>query len=834
MGLCAAIYLVLVKLRVENEIGYVSACNFGATFNCDAVQSSKESLVLGIPISIWAIPTYFVMLVLAWFGLQEAQESDSRETQAKRVSALNILVLLGTVSIVYSCYLAYIQYVKIGAFCLFCSVMYVAQIGTTVCAALATPTRFSQCFTEGFKAALGASQPIALSALVFGLSLGASIFWFEHEKEFTYHSGAHNTLTKVAQLISVQHYEEAVTLLTPLTKRQDEYRNTAESLMKRAIDGQMGGALALQPAPAPEVPVAVVPTSTATKNSPNVASKTPTGTPKKAKVGGRRTDMGWSYFEVPITSDDFVLGPSTATVTFVEFADFECAYCRMLSSHVKQIRNKYKDKVRFVFKFYPMDGACNPRMGGERMHPDGCGTAKASYCAGKQGKFWEFHDSLFSHQGQNQPEKVRGYMEALGLDMAKYDACLKSDAPGNRIRNDVRVAAQAGINGTPRAYINNRLMSGAGSVSIIEYYIMHALKNPSMPAVAAKAVAPTVQMGPMAQGTTQKGSFWIDRYEAAIDKEGRAVSLAGAAPAYVSWFGARDACKAAGKRLCSEEEWASACTGAPAIDNNKNGWFNDDDIEGFRYPYGPFYERGHCHDGQKILTGDPIKTGQKHACRTKAGVYDMTGNVAEWIENDKKKASMVGGNFGSGEGAACNRRGTMFGPGLANNTTGFRCCADQRVLNATHKVSELRANQGVLIGRPVPDFTIKTADGRQIKSSSLKGKVTYITFYASWCGSCKRELPELKSWQTEWGKKKFEVLAIGVDRYEKFSKDFADKYELNYTVAFDPEAKSMGPFNIVAMPTSFVVDKKGIIRHRIVGFKKEDVPGTKAVIKNLL
>ena len=77
------------------------------------------------------------------------------------------------------------------------------------------------------------------------------------------------------------------------------------------------------------------------------------------------------------------------------------------------------------------------------------------------------------------------------------------------------------------------------------------------------------------------------------------------------------------------------------------------------------------------------------------------------------------------------------------------------------------------------------------------------------------------------------MVAIGVDRHEKFSRDFAEKYEAKYTVALDPDAKAMGPFDISAMPTSFVVDRKGVIRHKIVGFKKEEVPQTKRVIEGL-
>ncbi len=195
---------------------------------------------------------------------------------------------------------------------------------------------------------------------------------------------------------------------------------------------------------------------------------------------------------------------------------------------------------------------------------------------------------------------------------------------------------------------------------------------------------------------------------------------------------------------------------------------------------------------------------------------------------------MVGGNFGSGEGAACNRRGTMFGPGIRNNTTGFRCCADTAVANATNSKADLATLEGDLIGRQVPEFTIKTTDDKTVDKTTWKGKVSYITFFASWCGSCKRELPELKIWQEELGPKGFQVVAIGVDRYSKQSEDFAKKYEPNYPIALDPDSTAMTEFDISAMPTSFVVDKGGVIRQRIVGFKKEEVPGLRAAIEKLL
>ena len=874
VGIGAAAYLVLVKLQVEYSVGFVSACNFGAEFNCDAVQVSKYSTVLGIPVAIWAIPFYFAMMALAWFGAREP-DADNPEVARRAVISTDMLVLLSGGSMVYAVFLAWIQYSDIGTFCPYCLLMYGMQLGVFVLAVLATPTRFVDSLKNGLRGLLSGEGPVVALAAAFALVLAVSLIWFNHERHRSYHQGAKDAITAVKVAIADGEFEKALSILGKLTERDDMYRQEAESLKIRAIDAQYAadsfGPIPQQPPPQqpqqPQQPQPAQPSQP--QHQPTVAQAQPQPQPQPQAVPqpqaqpaaqpatpaqpvaahpprpaapitqlptpqGRKTELGWSYFAVPITADDFVHGPAGAPVTIVEFADFECGYCRILSQNLKRIRTAHPTDVKMVFKFYPMDGACNPRMGGERMHPDACDASKAAYCAGVQGKFWEAHDKLFTMQKNNQSDKLRGYMEELGVDTAKWDICMQSEAPLARIRNDVRVAARAGIHGTPRMYINNRLVSGASSVSILEYYIQKAKENPQMAAAPVQVVAPTADMAPMVAVQTAKGTTYIDRFEAAIDKQGRAVSLPNVAASQASWYEARDACKAGGKRLCTEEEWASACTGTPAVDNNGNGWFNDDDIEGFRYPYGAFYEGGACHDGQKTLTGNPIRTGAKGACRTQAGVYDLAGNIAEWIENDEAKASMVGGNFGSGEGAACNRRGTMFGPGIRNNTTGFRCCADTAVANATQDPAALRPREADLIGRTLPKFEVQDTAGNTVDSSTFRGKVTYVTFFASWCGSCKRELPELKIWQEELGPRGFQVIAIGVDRNQKQSEDFAAKYEPNYTIALDPNSTAMTQFDISAMPTSFVVDKDGVVRQRIVGFKKEEVPSLRRTIEQLL
>ncbi len=859
IGIAIAAYLALVKLKGLYFIDFQSSCNVSQAVNCDAVQRSDHSTVLGVPLSVWAIGTYCAFIALAWVGLRRSQDQDTAAREDAE-SAIDVLAFGSGLTVLYSVYLAYVQKTQIGASCLFCYGMYATQLGVFVAALVASPKGIGA-VAAGARSLFGRFAVLGPAAVAFGVGTAAGLFWYVREEQHLYVAGSDKAIADVRDLMDEQKYAEAIDALGKLTDRTDTYGAKARRLRDEAFARQFGedpaaSAAAPTPAPAdaagsPAVPTAPPPTPSGPAASPAVvaapavaqpsmpapppapAGRVPAGSP--GKTGGKLTDLGWSIFHVPITDDDFVFGAEDAPITVVEFADFECGYCKMLSETIHTIRDKWKDKARFVFKFYPMDGDCNPRMGGEKMHPDGCTAAKASYCAGKQGKFWEAHDKLFTMQKANQPDKVRGYMGELGVDLAAFDACLASPAPQNRINNDIRLAAIAGINGTPRMYINGRLLSGASSVSIIEYYLQKAGEAPA--AVAAPvAAAPTAELSAMVEVTTAKGKVFIDRFEASIDTAGRAVSLPGVKPTQASWFEAKEACEKGGKRLCSEEEWVSACAGTPAVDDNGNGWFNDDTIEGNRYPYGVFYDAGSCHDDQETLTGAPTTTASKTACVTQAGIYDLTGNLSEWIDNDQNRASLVGGNFGTGEGAACNQRGTMFGPGLRNNTTGFRCCADAMVANATTDKAALVAAPTDLVGRPVPDFSIKAADGSTVDASRWKGKVSYVTFFASWCGSCKRELPEVSKWHDELSARGFQVVAIGVDQAQSQSEGFVKQHapDAKFAVALDPEATAMTEFDIAAMPTSFIVDKTGVIRRKIVGFKKEETAELRAFIEKLL
>ncbi|MGM0574286.1 MAG: vitamin K epoxide reductase family protein [Myxococcota bacterium] len=771
-GIGVAAYLVYVKLRLGYDPSFESACNYGGKFNCDQVQTHPASQLFGLPIALFAIPTYLVLAFLAAAGLR-AREGASR--------AVSYLAGIGVLTVGHAAWLAWVSHSEIGFYCPYCMVMYGVNLGVTVLAFVARGG-----VGPAVKEALGGvarfARPAPAAAAVLVLAGGLSVLTFQQTK---------------ASMIEAEKARVAAEIADA-----DTEADTSGDEAEAAEDGDEA-----KPEP---------------KRAPRK--------PPEPKL----TENGYDWFEAPVDEDDHVLGPEDAKVTYVSFKDFECGFCRYLSKQEKPLKEKYSDRVRFVFKHYPMNADCNYRMGNSRMHPGACRAARAAICAEEQDRFWDMHDVLYDKQKRFSEEQLRGYAEDLGLDMAAYDACWESERPTKKIEKDVRTAARARINGTPRVYIGNRLVTGSTATDVLDYYIQTALENPVPPA-AAEAKEADESTPRMRKASTEDGPFWIDSFEASIDGEGRAVSVPGVKPALASWFEAKAACEEAGKRLCTEEEWVSACIGQPAKDADGDGHVTDGDVQGRMYPYGPYYGKDACRDSEDEHHGEAGKTGDHPACRTPEGVYDLTGNLYEWVGHSEDDAAMMGGDWRAGSSGTCRRRTTTYGAGIKNATTGFRCCADREV-EATASADDVEATPlPDAVGDAVPsDLILETFDGGKLSPETFRGKVTYLTFFASWCGNCRKQMPAIKDWQEEWGPEGFQVVGIDVDRVRSSGERYVKTLEPNFTVAFDPSADTMSDFDIDAMPTSFIVDREGVIRKRVVGYRDHEIPGTKKAIRDLL
>lgn len=146
-------------------------------------------------------------------------------------------------------------------------------------------------------------------------------------------------------------------------------------------------------------------------------------------------------------------GRADAPVTLVEFADFQCPFCRATVSTVKQVEEKYGDKVRVVYKQFPIPS----------LHPFALKAAEASLCAEEQSKFWELHDAMYDDQSKLTVSDLKRTARRLGMDGKKFDACLDSGRYVEQVQNEQKEGTRAGVNGTPALYVNGRYVEG-GSV----------------------------------------------------------------------------------------------------------------------------------------------------------------------------------------------------------------------------------------------------------------------------------------------------------------------------------------------------------------------------------
>jgi protein-disulfide isomerase len=161
---------------------------------------------------------------------------------------------------------------------------------------------------------------------------------------------------------------------------------------------------------------------------------------------------------VTVAADDPSEGNANAPVTLVEYSDFQCPFCQRVMPTIKQLRTKYGDKVRVVWKDFPLT----------QIHPQAFVAAQAGNCAREQGKFWEYHDRLFANQAALQPESLKKYASEVGLDAAKFNECLDSSKYEARVQEALGAGMRVGISSTPTVYVNGRMINGAQPIEVFE------------------------------------------------------------------------------------------------------------------------------------------------------------------------------------------------------------------------------------------------------------------------------------------------------------------------------------------------------------------------------
>ena len=126
---------------------------------------------------------------------------------------------------------------------------------------------------------------------------------------------------------------------------------------------------------------------------------------------------------------------------------------------------------------------------------------------------------------------------------------------------------------------------------------------------------------------------------------------------------------------------------------------------------------------------------------------------------------------------------------------------------------------GVTKGQRAPDFALPTLAGARMSLSSLRGKVVIVDFWAQWCEPCTKELPQLDKLQKEFAGKNVVILAVNLDKTKDNAQKLAQQLGLSLPVLLDPAGSVAATYDLPKMPTSFLVDKKGIVRFVHEGFE---------------
>jgi len=150
---------------------------------------------------------------------------------------------------------------------------------------------------------------------------------------------------------------------------------------------------------------------------------------------------------VPV-DDAPLTGAANAPVTIIEYADYECPYCQQVNTALQKLLADYKGKLALVFKDSPLP-----------IHAHSQKAAEAAHCAGAQGKYWEYHDLLFSSK-QLDDSQLKEHARALKLDEKAFDSCLDSGAQAPTVKKFLTEAQSLQIKGTPSFVINGRFVAG--------------------------------------------------------------------------------------------------------------------------------------------------------------------------------------------------------------------------------------------------------------------------------------------------------------------------------------------------------------------------------------
>jgi Na+/H+ antiporter NhaA len=169
---------------------------------------------------------------------------------------------------------------------------------------------------------------------------------------------------------------------------------------------------------------------------------------------------------------DHIRGPDDALVTLLEYGDFECPYCGQAEAVVRELLSSSDDDVRYVWRHLPLND----------VHTSAQLAAEAAEAAAAQGRFWEYYDALFAHQGTFSPQDLLNYATQIGLDVDRFRDDLRRHEQTPRVAEDVASADSSGVSGTPTFFVNGRRHQGAYDIDTLKSVVRAARRRAGLTA----------------------------------------------------------------------------------------------------------------------------------------------------------------------------------------------------------------------------------------------------------------------------------------------------------------------------------------------------------------
>src|ERR1700687_4813602 len=161
--------------------------------------------------------------------------------------------------------------------------------------------------------------------------------------------------------------------------------------------------------------------------------------------------MTHSGFVLPVSKRDHTLGPANAPANLLEYGDYECPHCGAAYPVVEALRERLGGLLQFAYRHFPLS----------QMHPHAQLAAEAAEAAGAQGKFWDMHDTFFTHQDALDGAHLMLYAAAIGPDTGAFRRDLETQAHARRARVDFMGGVRSSVNGTPTFFINGFRYDGS-------------------------------------------------------------------------------------------------------------------------------------------------------------------------------------------------------------------------------------------------------------------------------------------------------------------------------------------------------------------------------------